>query len=143
MNIDNDLAIPERNEFHDWYLEKYGEEYPYTYSEMFRKLTGREGQAEQVKVRTIVDEYEKEKAVGSMRSVANALKTPFYKIVSKMLTDIGLTREDQHERVMNLIPKWKDLSDAEQLDIGKSIAGMYRLAEFLMLMSDLSVEETQ
>lgn len=55
--MDNDLNFPERFEFHSWYLQKYGKEYLYSYSEMYRKLTGREGEREKFSVQNIVDEW--------------------------------------------------------------------------------------
>lgn len=56
--MDSDLIIPERTEFHAWYLEKHKEEYPYGYTELFRKATGKEGAKEQVSALRVINKYE-------------------------------------------------------------------------------------
>ena len=55
--MENDMNIPERFEFHDWYKKEYGEEYPYGYTEMFRILSGREKSEEREAVSELVDKF--------------------------------------------------------------------------------------
>lgn len=55
--MSSDLNIPERTEFHIWYLEKYKEEYPYGYTQLFRKLTGKDGEKEQASALKIINEW--------------------------------------------------------------------------------------
>lgn len=53
----DDMQIPERFEFHEWYREKHGEEYSFGYTEMYRRLAGREGEKEQLSVQSIVNQW--------------------------------------------------------------------------------------
>ena len=56
--MNSDLNIPERTGFHDWYLKKHKEEYPYGYTQLFRRATGEEGAEVQASTLQVIDEYE-------------------------------------------------------------------------------------
>lgn len=54
MKSNSDLSIPERNEFHEWYLKKYREEYSYGYTEMFKMLRSSDVES---KIWKLVEEF--------------------------------------------------------------------------------------
>lgn len=59
----NDMKTPDRFDFHDWYLERYGEEYPYTYSQMHRILADIENPHEKNVLTILVEQYYRSKYV--------------------------------------------------------------------------------
>lgn len=55
--MENDMNIPERFEFHEWYKKEYGKDYLYGYTEMFRVLTDKEKSEERDAMSELVDKF--------------------------------------------------------------------------------------
>lgn len=86
-NEQNDMETPERFEFHDWFKDKYGEEYPHPFSVMYRILVGKVNKEMRYELETLVIEFYKEKLVRPMSKHTYKPTLPMVKKIEDAILD--------------------------------------------------------